>query len=103
MGRLKYTEGVKYLAEQAGAYWLIDAIASYQSQPRFVRNERLRELQLWRLIVRLDRTALLTWSEDSPVEQHLVSTQEIEFTDFPLDELTLYVEGDVLLLPSEHC
>src|SRR5690606_36125280 len=33
-GRLIYTEGVQYLAEHAGAYWLIDAIASWQTEPK---------------------------------------------------------------------
>ena len=36
----------------------------------------------------------------------LLADQLIEFSDFPLDEITLYVEYDgtnhVILLPSEH-
>ena len=32
-----YTPGVHYLAEQAGAYWLIDAIASYFGSPLMQR------------------------------------------------------------------
>ena len=28
--KIVYTDGVQYLAEQAGAYWLVDLIASYQ-------------------------------------------------------------------------
>ena len=27
------TDGAKYLADEAGAYWLLDAIASHQSAP----------------------------------------------------------------------
>ena len=30
-GRLTYTDGVKFLAEKAGAFWLIDLVASYQT------------------------------------------------------------------------
>src|ERR1039458_7739091 len=30
MRRITFTDGVKFLAEQAGAYWLIDLIASWQ-------------------------------------------------------------------------
>ncbi|CAA9302355.1 hypothetical protein AVDCRST_MAG94-444 [uncultured Leptolyngbya sp.] len=33
-GRLIYTEGVKYLADTAHCYWLIDAIASHQPKCR---------------------------------------------------------------------
>ncbi len=29
LGGLVYTDGVKYLAEKAGSYWLLDIIASY--------------------------------------------------------------------------
>ena len=28
--------------------------------------------------------------------------QRVPFTDFPLDEITLYVVGGVILLPSEY-
>ena len=99
--RLKYTDGVKYLAEKAGAYWLIDAIASYQGQKR-LRTERLQEFQLWGLKVDVDHTpmAVLTCRQDTDYKP--VVTQEIEYTDFPLDSIELYVEGGVLLLKSEH-
>lgn len=39
---IKYTDGVKYLANEAGAYWLIDAIASHQTRT-LLSNPRLRE------------------------------------------------------------
>ena len=29
MFNIRYTEGVKYVAEKAGAYWLIEAVASW--------------------------------------------------------------------------
>jgi hypothetical protein len=31
-----------------------------------------------------------------------IITQQIEWTDFPLPSIRLYVERGVLLLPSEH-
>jgi hypothetical protein len=98
--RLNFTKGVHVLAEKGGAYWLIDAIASHQIDKRLVRSQRLREFQLWELKVHADRSCTLTCRGDS--NDKPVITQEIEYTDFPLDEITLYVEGDVLLLPSEH-
>jgi hypothetical protein len=94
---LVFTDGVKFLAETATAYWLIDAIASWQ--PRAQGDAWLREFQLWELFVSEDRKALLVCSRDSEDEAF---RQEIEFTDFPLDSMRLYVEGNVLLLPSEH-
>ena len=98
--KMVYTEGIKHLADAVGAYWLIDAIASHQTDKRLVRSQRLREFQLWELKVKPDRSCTLTCRADS--NEAPVITQEIEYTDFPLDEITLYVEGDVLLLPSEH-
>ncbi|ALB42204.1 MULTISPECIES: DUF6876 family protein [Nostocales] len=115
---LKYTTGVKYLAEKAQAYWLIDAIASHQTK-RLLSNENLRYFQLWLLTVtntenqlpqkygfinpNPNHKAVLTCWEDTPVERvKPVIRQDIEFTDFPLTEMKLYVENSILLLPSEH-
>lgn len=91
-----YTDGVQYLAEKGQAYWLIDAIGSYQVSPA------IRELpiQFWHLLVNKDRSALLEMGEDLP--EPILLRQEIPFTDFPLDELTLYLANNVLHLPSEY-
>ena len=93
---LRYTDGVQFLAERGGAYWLIDAVASYQVTPS------IRELdwQFWHLVVNEDRSALLEMGEDLP--EPIVLRQEIPYTDFPLDEITLYLHTNVLYLPSEH-
>lgn len=92
------TDGVKYL-EQNGAGWLVDAIASYQSEQTLEKNPELREFQIWKLVVRPDNSATLWCKKD---EQGVVLSQQIEFTDFPFDEFTLYLMGGVLLLPSEN-
>ncbi|MCA1419475.1 DUF6876 family protein [Bradyrhizobium sp. BRP23] len=91
---ITYTEGVQYLAEKAAAYWLIDAVASYQHEAP-VKGE---EFQVWRLKVEGSR-AVLTCEDGN--ERKLVE-QQIEFTDFPLDHIDLWVENGVILLPSEH-
>lgn len=93
-----FTDGVHYLQEN-GAAWLIDAIASYQTKSWLEKNPELRDFQLWKLVVNPDKSAVLYCKRD---EQGVVITQEIEFTDFPLPEFTLYLMGGVLLLPSEE-
>lgn len=93
---LLYTEGVHFLAEAAGAYWLIDLIASWQ--PKAIKDSSLAEFQLWRLEVEESRAVAICY-RDTDDEAF---RQVIEFTDFPLREISLYVEGGVLLLPSEH-
>ena len=95
---LIFTDGIKYLAEKGKAYWLLDIVASYQSQLK--RNERTRYFQIWILKKNDDNSAVVTCQEDSGIKP--VITQKIPYTDFPLDEIKLYVENGVLLLPSEH-
>ncbi|MDQ3279894.1 MAG: hypothetical protein M3Q69_00610 [Acidobacteriota bacterium] len=93
---MHYTEGVHFLAEAAGAYWLIDLIASWQSKA--MNDSSLAEFQLWKLHV-ADGRAVAICYRDSDDEAF---RQEIDYTDFPLRDVSLYVEGGVLLLPSEH-
>jgi len=98
--KLIYTDGIHYVVEN-GAAWLVDAIASYQFDPSLSRGD-LREFQLWTLKV-ADNVGVLTCQVDSNAPA--VITQHIEYTDFPMPEITLYVErGEhlTLLLPSEH-
>lgn len=97
-GRIRFTEGVRYLADKAGAYWLIDAIVSYQASKAIRKNPRLA-FQLWRLQV-ADGAAVLDCREDSDCKPAI--RQEIEYTDFPLDEIELYVCDRVLMLKNEY-
>lgn len=96
---VRYTGGVKYMAEHGGAYWLIDAIASWQNNPK-VRNDRmLQDIQFWKLTVNEDQSATLICERD---EGDIAITQYIPFTDFPLQEIRLCCQQRVLLLPSEY-
>jgi hypothetical protein len=101
---LVLTDGVKYLADEAGCYWLLDAIGSYQSQLAKHPDHRMQEMQSWRLTVNADKSAVLTCVADSG--EPPVVTQQIEMTDFPLPEIQIWVgiEGDrrIALLPSEY-
>jgi hypothetical protein len=96
-------DGIDYLAEDAGAYWLIGAIASYQGSKRIRQDPRLMDFQLWELTVTAkdgEHSAVLTRREDSGQPARI--TQWIEYTDFPLDSIKLYLEGGTLRLPSER-
>lgn len=96
--RLVYTDGVKYLADEGGAYWLIDAIASYQTRT-FLKDPMLQQFQHWKLTVHPNQTATLICERDT---NDVVLTQEIDFTDFPLSEIRLYLVTGVLMLTSEY-
>nr|WP_148292019.1 DUF6876 family protein [Planktothrix prolifica] len=75
-------------------------------------NPMLRDFQLWLLIVgdshkfikpEAESMAVLTCWEDTPVKgKKPAVSQEFLFTDFPIDEIKLYFESGVLLLPSER-
>lgn len=88
-----YTEGVQYIAEEAGAYWLLDLVGSYQYRFKNI------PFQLWELKVD-NRSGVVTMKEDSG--QPELVRQEIEYTDYPGDYLKLYFIDGVLLLPSEY-
>jgi len=96
---LLYTDGVRYLAEQGGAYWLLDAIASWQLQPVVQQDQLLQSIQFWKLTVNEDCSAQLICERD---QGDVAITQDIPFTDFPLREVRLYCQQGVLLLPSEY-
>jgi hypothetical protein len=103
-----HTDGIQCLADNAKAFWLIDAIVSYQFENR-VRRE---EFQEWTLSVDKSHAILLCTDggigENPPRE---LARQYIRYTDFPLEKITLYLEygsldGEhpckILMLPSER-
>lgn len=106
IGPLLLTDGVAYLAKEAKCYWLVDAIESYQGESfegkLEVGRRRLREFgfQFWELEVADDKSAVLTCVEDSGYEPLVIQT--FRYTDFPLKKVKLYLQGGVLMLPSEY-
>ena len=89
-----YTEGVRHLAEQAGAYWWIDYILSYQLDPKLV----VQPFQVWKMVVQDDSAAVTV--EDGNDNQ--IATLTISYTNFPLGEITFWLIDKTLLLPSEY-
>ena len=91
-----FTDSAKYVADQGGAYWLLDEIAFAQKGEKAVAAE---EFQVWVLKVNADRTASLSCGDGN---NNTVYTKEIPFTDFPADEITLWFANNTIYLPSEH-
>lgn len=94
------TDGAKYLAENAGAYWLMDAIASHFASYKnegFVVAKFMAIVGGWELNL-------------TDGNENRLATQLIEYSDFPLDEITLYVIPQdmgsetvwVIMLTSEY-
>lgn len=85
-----YTDGIKMLAEEAKAFWLLDAIFSYR---------RAEPFQVWKLEVK-DQKGILTMREDDG--QPELVRQEFEYTDFPEGIFECYLIDKVLLLKNEY-
>jgi hypothetical protein len=94
--RVLYTDGIHYLAEKAGAYWLVDDIAFAQCGIPAVSEQAF---QVWKLTVRPDHSATLACEDGN---DRVIITKDIAFTDFPLPEIILFFCNDTLLLPSEY-
>lgn len=92
---IHYTDGIKIMAETAGAHWFIDLVASWQLSPK-VRKE---PFQIWTLTV-TGRQAVARAFHDLPGEQ--LAEQEIEYTDFPPGEWKFYLVDGVLMVPGEY-
>ena len=91
-----FTDGAKYVADQGGAYWLLDEIALAQRGQRRVAAE---EFQVWTLRVKPDKTATLTCEDGNG---HAVFEKAIPFTDFPVEAIELWFTNNTIYLPSEH-
>ncbi|MFN3634355.1 MAG: DUF6876 family protein [Rhizobium rhizophilum] len=90
-----YTDGAQHVAETGGAYWLIDEIAFGQAEPGVAAEE----FQVWTLTVAANKTATLTCDDGN---DRIVFSKQIEFTDFPLDDIRFYFINNTILLPSEY-
>lgn len=91
-----YTDGARYVAETAEAYWLLDEIAFSQA----IKKVAAEEFQLWILRVNLNDATAKLICEDGNGNQ--VYKKHIPLTDFPLDEIKLYFTNNVIHLPSEY-
>ena len=95
-----YTEGVKFLARECQAYWLIDAVFSYVG--------KLRKHDDWFYPVKLEERENDWLLRIGDIDNPLKIEQVIEFSDFPLKDLKLFLAnnegglGWTLMLPSEY-
>lgn len=91
-----FTDGAKYVADNGGAYWLIDEIACGQFEPAIAAEE----FQHWKLAVDLAHHNAVLTCEDG--NGHVVFSKPIEFTDFPLAAIEFFFTDNTILLPSEY-
>lgn len=89
----KLTDGVRYLATTANAYWLVDEIVFAQAT-RKVRNV---EFQVWDLTVTNSKATLVCYDDKDEV----ILIRDIGYTDFPLPSIRLFYTNKTLLLTGE--
>ena len=70
------TDSIAHLAEAAGAFWLVDIIASYNT----VKYRQKYPFQFWKLEV-TNGAGVVTMQEDTG--RPVITQQEILYTDFP--------------------
>ena len=93
--KFRYTEGVKFLAENANCYWLLDYIFSNQYDLYLA----FEPFQTWKIQVTENHKAVITVEDGNHKN---LKSYNLDFTDFPLDEITLWLIDNVLLLPNEY-
>ena len=96
-----YTDGIRYLAQNAKAYWLLtDASVmgkSLKEKSRFITVDFKRTPPTERKKTGHDAT--ITYGDGNG---KVLTRQHYHSTDFPLDELRLFFVDNTLLLPSEY-
>src|SRR5690606_14724767 len=83
------TDGAKLVADQCGAYWLLDAIVSHQLKPKV----KAEPFQSWHLEQNAHlQASVILWADDGNGNE--LARQVIPYSDFPRDllPLNLYCE-----------
>lgn len=86
-----YTDGVKALCTRFECYWFLDLIAFGQLKIK-------GNFQVWTL-KRTGFTATVTCDDGNG---NILRKENIPYTDFKPLTATIWVEDNVILLPSEH-
>ncbi len=93
------TDGAKYLADEAGAYWLFDLV--WGVLPKITDEFAILELSL-----REGTGGAGLKIHDGREPETVYHRQEITRTDFPLPSITLYIQQNgrdwVVLLKGEY-
>lgn len=92
---MNLTDGCEYVREEARAYWLFDAILSHQ----LTSTVNKQPFQVWRLKKQEDDTWSLICEDGN---KNILATQHIEFSDFLINEITIWLVDGVALLPTEY-
>ena len=88
-----YTDGVKYFAETAGAYWFLDIVATELAPMQ-------RKEEFIHIILSVANNEALIRAGDG--NENNFWSRKISFTDCPEGDWHFYLTNNVLLLPGEY-
>ena len=89
--KLLLTDGCAYLREEAQCYWLFDIIAQQlPSKTDFIVKLKQQDDDTWIFFCQCF------------ISTEIFYNQKIPYSDFPLPDITIWVENNIALLPSEH-
>ena len=94
--KMQYTDGVKYFAEKAHAYWLLDIIGT----EFFPKQEAGTWDYFIAIKLHVEKQAMTITVTDGNEKTYEVRT--IDFTDFPAGDWQLWLVDGILILPSEY-
>lgn len=89
------TDGVAFLAEKGGAYWLIDSISIDIALRSELKGKDFLTIEFQR---DSEGVGVLSFRED----KETLYAQGVEWTDFPLEHVKFFYTDGVLMLPSEY-
>src|SRR3954464_4153237 len=87
------TDGAMKLATTYQCFWFLDMVAAYQ---HLLKKE---DFQIWMLRKNADSSA---WVIAEDGNGKVLVKQKIRYTNFKMEQATVWVEGNVILLSSEH-
>jgi hypothetical protein len=92
---LRYTDGIKHMAESRDAYWLIQMAYNYS---RFIPKLAKEPFVTIELSVDGDEAELVFTDGND----NILHVEDIPYTDYPDEGVCLWLIDGVLLLPSEY-
>ena len=92
---INLTDGCDYVRTEAQAYWLFDAILSHQVTNIISKHS----FQVWRLKQQESKTWKLSCEDGN---KKVLIVQDIEYSDFPIPEITIWLVDGVAMLPTEY-
>ena len=95
MSPILISDGVKYVRDSLEAFWLLDAILSYQC------DKEIRKIGFQKWILK-QHNKDMSWELQCYDDEKIVVSQKIEYSSFPLPKIELWLLQNICILPGEY-